>query len=242
VIFHLCSHFGDIEIEDAGDDKARIKFFRLTPMEREALEEYLGVLELESLALQRTGEGDIVVPQTVAEAGAALGGHLHGSKALLSAVKFSTGEVEVTRHPFIEWFRKLLGRHHSKLPKSPKPEAVVQTPVPDRGCPMPTVTDLREAKAAAVVRKFLRGQQAVDFDRRRAFLATGCDSGRLYRITSRWAPEVERYGVLYDLDTGARICSSNSDLPPSEETLSMLFAIEHFEQRFLRSGHGVPFQ
>ena len=92
MIFHLCSHFGDIEIEDAGDDKARVKFFRLTPMEREALDTYLRSLDLESLALRRSGEGDIVVPQTVVEAGAALGGFLHDGKALLSAIRFSSGE------------------------------------------------------------------------------------------------------------------------------------------------------
>ncbi len=49
-------------------------------------------------------------------------------------------------------------------------------------------------------------------------------------------------GVLYDLDGGGQICASNTDLPPSEEVLSMLFSIEHFEDRFLRSGHGMAFQ
>jgi len=31
MIFHLCSHWGDIEIEDDGDGQARINWFKLTP-------------------------------------------------------------------------------------------------------------------------------------------------------------------------------------------------------------------
>jgi len=247
VIYHLCSHFGDIEVEDAGEGKARVRFFRLTPMEREALDAYLGSLELESLSLRRSGEGDITVPQGVAEAGSALGAHLHGKKALLSAVRFRSGEVKVTRYPFLEWFRGLMCRRGDPVetttpPVADEAVAAVQTPVPVRGCPAPTPTDLREARAAAVVRKFLTGQQAADFDRRRAFLATGCDTGTLYRLTSRWTEDVTRYGVLYNMNTGERLCASSTDLPPSEEILSMLFAVEHFERRFLRSGHGTPFQ
>jgi hypothetical protein len=122
--------------------------------------------------------------------------------------------------------------------KPPKPEAAVQTPVPRTGCPMPTYSDLKEAKAAAVVAKFLTPQQRADFERTRAFIARGCDTGNLYRVTSRWSPDVEKYGVLYDATHGRQICASNKKMPPPEEVLSMKFAVEQFEQQFRSAGHG----
>lgn len=57
----------------------------------------------------------------------------------------------------------------------------------------PTVAEMKEAKAAGVVRNFLVGQQVTDFDRHRSFLVTGRDTGHLYRVISRWSPAVERY-------------------------------------------------
>jgi len=242
MIFHVCSHFGDIEIEDAGNDQARVKFFRLTPMERDSLDKYL-----HSIGMERSGEkGEVIVPETVAQAGAALGWCLHEGQTMISAVKFSTGDVVATRSPFMAWFRGLMGRFCSKSkdevttdtaaplpPPPPRPEAAVQTPMPARGCPMPTVTELREEKAAAVVRKFLHGQQVEDFDRHRAFVVRGGDTGSLYRVTTRWSPEVERHGVLWSIDRKMRICASNRVMPPSEEALSMKFAVEHFERDFV---------
>ena len=255
MIFHLCSHFGDIEIEDADNDQALIRFFRLTPMERESLDAYL-----DSQDLKRSGErGQILVPQSVAEAGDALGGFLHAGDTLISAVKFSTGDVEVTKRPFLEWFKSLKERWVTKLgaavddskPNKPKsvpakvrkmpppfnPEAAVQTTAPKTGCPMPMMAELKEAKAAGVVMKFIDGQQRIDFAKQRAFITRGTDSGHIYRVTSRWSPDVEKYGVLYDVTQGRRICASNKVMPPSEEVLSMKFSVENFEQKFRGTGY-----
>jgi len=102
---------------------------------------------------------------------------------------------------------------------------------------MPDYAELKEAKAAAVVAKFLQGQQTVDFARQRAFITRGGDSGHIYRVTSRWSPDVEKYGVLYDVTQGRRICASNKVMPPSEEVLSMKFSVEHFEAEFRGTGY-----
>lgn len=239
MIFHVCSHWGDIEIESAGENESNISYFKLTPLEREALDAFLRSIDREPTGT----DGTILVPKSVVEVGAAIGEHLHGDKAKLTAIKFASGEVKVTKTPVLSWFRGLWDKVRGVqlpdmtiVPEVPEPVAAVQTPVPTVGCPMPTMTDLREAKAAAVVRKFLVGQQIEDFNRRRAFIAIGCDTGRVYRVTSRWAPEVEKYGVLHDMTRGRRICAQNKVLPPSEEVLSMKFAVEHMEQEFLGTG------
>ena len=238
MLYHLCSHFGDIEIETAPGDKALIKFMRLTPKEREALDTYLLSLEL-----KRSGEeGSILVPQPVVQAGSALSALLHEGKATLLGIRMSTGDVVITRKGFWDWVKdcplftkpRALETKAPEAPKpTPRPEAAVEVRVPHRGCPMPTMTEMKEANAAAVVAKFLSGPQATDFATLRSFLAVGCDTGHLYRVTSRWSPACARFGVLHDMDTGRHLCASNTHLPPSEEVLSMKFAIEHMEQDFL---------
>lgn len=243
MILHVCSHFGDVEVLDNGDGKARIKFFRLTPNERQTLTEFLGA---HNLRLERD-EGEIVVPVSLWEAGQEIATKLNGNTPLLTAIRFQSGNVEVKKGGALTWFKRLIGlgpkdptpaSNVVPLPSKPeeKPDAGVQVPMPKRGCPMPTVTDLKEAKAAAVVRKFLTGQQIADFDRERAFVAVGNHTGHVYRVTTRWNPAVERFGVLFDTNEGRSICASNLRVPPSEEALSMLFAVEHFEHEFLASG------
>lgn len=93
-----------------------------------------------------------------------------------------------------------------------------------------------EAKAAGVVAKFLQGQQIEDFAKHRAFMTVGCDTGRIYQVTTRWSRLVGTKGVLYDKTLGRSICASNRDMPPSEEALSMMFAVETMEAEFL----GMP--
>lgn len=246
MIIHCCSHFGDIEVEARGQDESLVRWVALTPMEREALDGYLATVELERTA----DDGELLVPRSAIEVGACIGERLHQGSALITAVRFSTGEVRATTSPIRSWLSGLLGWFKRAPAKAietasevlddadlpcPEPEAAVQAPVPRRGCPMPSMTELREIKAAAVVRKFLTPRQAADFDRRRAFVTVGRDTGHLYRVTSRWSPEVSRYGVLYDLTDRHSICASNQDMPPSEEVLSMKFAVEIMERRFL--GH-----
>lgn len=243
MILHVCSHFGDIEVLDDGNGKARIRYFRLTPNERQVLIDFLGKHDLRLLG----DEGDLIVPVSLWEAGQEIAAKLNDSNTLLTAIKFQSGRVEVSKGGALTWFKRLIGlgpkdpapaSNVVPLPPKPeeKPEAGVQVPMPKRGCPMPTVTDLKERKAAAVVRKFLSGQQVEDFDRERAFIAVGNDTGHLYRVTTRWSPLVERFGVLHDLNTSRRVCASNLKVPPSEEALSMLFAVEHHEREFLASG------
>lgn len=238
MILHVCSHFGDIEIKPGKDGRTLIHYAHLTPKERQVLTDFLAKHDYH---LGPHTEGSVALPLSLWEVGAALGEGLCADTGILSAVRFESGKIQVAKGTILDWFKKVIGLGHTdtpvaELPKEIKPEAAVQVTEPKRGCPMPTTTELKELKAAAVVRKFLVGQQVEDFDRRRSFLAIGGDTGGLYRITTRWNPDVERFGVLYSVGQRARICASNLKVPPSEEALSMKFAIENFEQQFLNRG------
>jgi hypothetical protein len=238
MIIHVCSHYGDIEVKPGlTEDDCLIEYMKLTQSERRILREYI---VQEGIRHDLGDNGTIVVPLPMWEVGEAMAQKSHGGNKLVTAIRFSDGTVKARKGGFLTWAKeRIFGTPEEASPAAPKPEAAVATKLPKRGCPMPTVTDLREAKAASVVRKFLSPKQQEDFDRSRAFVSVGKDTGRLYRLTSRWSPDVERFGVLYDIERRRSICASDLDVPPSEEVLAMTFAVEHFEHDFLhKQPHG----
>lgn len=236
MILHVCSHFGDIEVAPDSDSRSIIRYERLTPNEKQALDTLCQRHHIR--ILDGYEKGEILIPLSIGETGAVLAGLLHQNKGMLTAIRFTSGDVVAKKGTLISILDWLRGK--GKTPVSPAlvPEAAVQVQMPVRGCPMPTASELKEQRAAMVVRKFLRPDQVEDFDRYRAFLVTGGVSGRLYRVTTRWNPEVEDYGVLHDLSTGTRVCASNLAVPPSEEALSMKLAVEYYEREF-RGHHAI---
>lgn len=222
MVIHICSWFGDIEIMALPNDRARVRWLKLIPHEKKALKQFF---KAQGLKVKLDAEGTTEVDLSAVGVCTLLSPLLHSGKQAITAIKFSTGEVEVTDKPVAAVIKD----------DAAGVDAVVQVQKPARGCPMPSATEMKEVRAAYVVRKFLAAGQLRDFDARRAFVAVGCDTGHTYRITSRWSPDVEQYGALYDVARQAAICASNLDVPPSEESLSLKFSVEHFEQRFLDS-------
>lgn len=248
MIFHVCSHFGDIEIIPGDDPLATmVRRSRLTPTEKEALTRLFQIWSVQ--APLDSAQGMTKLPVALSLVAHTLGATLFPGKTLITAVKWADGTVAVSKAP--NWWRRLLGvkdeelhRGHpwvkqtgeTKPPHLPEPpQAAVQVTMPRTGCPMPTATELKEIKAAAVVRKFLTPVQQRDFDNERAFVAVGNWTGNLYRLTSRWNPACERLGVLRDMSFDQRVCASNLDVPPSEEIPAMKFAVEQFERTFRHS-------
>ena len=245
MIVHVCSHYGDIEVKPGStEDEAVIEYTKLTPVERRVLREFLTHSKIE---FNLVDTGRIVVPMSMWKVGDELARRSHGGERLVSAIRLVDGTVKVKRGGIMGFLAGLFGSPNTPAlpepwkawkPPGAEPEAAVSTHLPKRGCPMPDPTEMREAKAASVVRKFLSPTQAADFDRSRAFVCSGDDTGHLYRVTSRWSPDVSRFGVLYDITDRHSICASDREVPPSEEALSMLFAVEHFERAFLDQPHG----
>lgn len=270
MIFHVCSHFGDIELLPSGaTGHTLVRWMRLTPIEKQALgalvTECLGPLAISPLTY---AEGSVTLPFSLLEIAARLGLKLHPNATLITAVKFADASIKVSRD--VHWIKRIFGggtetiagvpKHmpllvgQPAIPQAPPPTAAprpvatfpapeavagVQVTMPIRGCPLPEVTEMKERKAADVVRKFLTGAQATDFDHHRAFVAIGGHTGHMYRVTSRWNADCEKYGVLRDTTRGLSICASNLTVPPSEEVLAMKFAVENYEREFLDSSHGA---
>ena len=112
---------------------------------------------------------------------------------------------------------------------------VIVVDKPRRGCPMPEITKRKELSASRIVKMFLTNEQLRDFELYRSFISIGNWSQKPYRITSRWNPDVKKFGQVFDLSTGTVVCASCDDIPPSEEMLSMKFSIELMEKEFLYS-------
>lgn len=243
--YHVCSHYGDIEFTALEDDRCKVVFWKLTSMETVALDL---LLSRHAITARTEGEGEKrakgdkaerVLNLPIMEAGRQLAELIHGAGApLLTGIKFAKGKVKVVRDA-----KAAVLLVEAGVGEDGEPESAVTVEQPTRGCPMPTVTEMREQRAADVVRSFLTSTQRQDFDKSRSILSQGCDTGALYRITSRWSPDVEHYGALYRLtqpdatrSTPKTICASNLNVPPSEEMLSLKFAVETVERSFLRSG------
>lgn len=246
-VFHMCSHFGDIELRPRGTSETLVVYENLTPVERKALDTLFRRNQVGTTG--RLPRGDRLISLPLNLVATDLAGLMYADAPTLTAVRFTTGEriVRTRTQRTLDWLGRLFGGRGDDDDLAGAPlamagaapvEAAAEVKKADRGCPMPTMTDLKEIKAAAVVRKFLSARQAEDFDHHRAFIAIGCDSGLPYRLTSRWSPAVEEYGVLFDITGNVRVCASNLAVPPSEELMSMLFAVEHFETAF-RLGPGA---
>lgn len=241
LIAHLCSYYGDIELVPVKGDQARtmVRFIALTEAERTAVNHVLRMYGRRSICVGSV-EGSVIVDQPIGVLMPAIGAALHAGRACITAVRFASGQTVVTDGDPAKVLPVVPAAdvdHDDAGPVAPAPEApvvAVQVEKPLRGCPMPATVPLREQRAADVVRAFLSPSQTVDFDATRAFRTIGGDTGRLYRVTSRWSPDVGRFGVLYDVDWDRSICASQTRVPPSEEMLAMKFAVEHFETAFLR--------
>jgi hypothetical protein len=94
---------------------------------------------------------------------------------------------------------------------------------PKLGCPIPSFDQVR-LRATRVLRAFLDPEQIDDFERHQRFVTRGADTGHLYMLTSRNAPdEYKNRGsrCVFDLDTNTPYCVHDYDVPAEEELLAL---------------------
>jgi len=144
---------------------------------------------------------------------------LKGGRPTLTAIKLKSGELE------------LVGEIKDKHIKDA--DASVTTDKPVRGCPMPEITRIKEVRASKVLKIFLTPQQVNDFERTMSFISVGNWTKRTYMITSRWSPDVQKNGQVYDIVNKHILCANCQNIPPSEEMLAMKLSIELNENEFL---------
>lgn len=143
---------------------------------------------------------------------------LKKDKPTITALKFKDGRIEVKEEL------------KDKDTKDATTGATVEKP--RKHCPVPTF-QTTEFRASQVLKEFLTEQQMKDFDQYKQIIVKGSYTGRKYLITSRWSPEISKYGHVFDTSTNELICANCDELPPSEEILSLKLILEFREREFL---------
>lgn len=146
---------------------------------------------------------------------------MKGGRLTITAVKLTDGTLTEVREP------------GKQLPKGD----MVTTEIPARGCPMP-VFDPREVRANRVMRRFLNAQQIADFDHTGAVCVVGGETGHRYRVCHRNSRLLESplvMALVTDLDRRRPVCCEISNLPPSEEVLAIVVALNCREREWVSS-------
>ena len=249
---YRCTWFGDIQLtsDPANKTQTILSWSELTPKERDAVDR---ALECFHVKVHGKEANSVVLDKDLISVNEVVSGVLSAGGELF-AVKYSSKAAVVSDDP-----KLIVDAAKKELDAAGKGKGLavqaVEVIKPVRSCPMPEPVDFKEERAAFVVRKFLSNQQLHDFDKYRCFAVMGCDTGDIYRVTSRWSPECTRHGLLERIKGHAErvgskptslrlthhsgpICVHCADVPPSEEMLAIKFSIENFEKRFLNStGH-----
>lgn len=113
----------------------------------------------------------------------------------------------------------------------------ITTPLPKRGCPMPVYDPVaaRHIRAEAVLKRFLSPQQTEDYMAGHAFVVFGGSSHHRYLVSHRNSRSAAKLGIVYDLEMTERICVEPSMLPPSEEVLAIMVALQCRERQWTGS-------
>lgn len=219
---YFVSEFGDISAEQEGDDVVLITK-DLTVSEKNMLNK---ILKMYSDAdFSNIDNKKIVVKGAkLSKIHTEMKKELKKGKDTITALKLKNGNIEL-----IDSLEDIADSSAEDIGD------VIVVDKPRRGCPMPEITKKKELSASEIARIFLTGEQLRDFEMYRSFISIGNWSQKPYRITSRWSPDVNKFGQVFDLSTGTVICASCDDIPPSEEMLSMKFSIELMEREFLYS-------
>ena len=147
---------------------------------------------------------------------------LKPERTLLTAVKFSDGQIEeVHAVPTPEGPREVIAE---KPPEAPQPVVATTVARPVNGCPMPDFPEA-DIRASKVLETFLSPGQIADYRKTGSFITTGADSGHRYLICNRERPTfMGRYldgRQLYNLETKQPICVHDWAVPPPEEMLAL---------------------
>jgi len=200
---------------------------------------------LQRLDLDALSEQAVVIGAPISKVQKALAKPMKPGRDLLSVVRYKNGVIE-------EVTEKLAGildaepereEPAAEIEQKPQPTAAVTVAAPTQGCPPPDFEAI-DHRATRVLRSFLNPDQLRDFNAEQSFLQRGADTGHLYVITSRNAPQYVRSRVpthqsfrsLYDLTAGYPLCVHDWTIPAAEEMLTLaLFVATPGKESYVRA-------
>lgn len=237
----ITANCGDFRLSAAPDDPTQsvLSVVGATPADRQRLEPFLAALQALSAVDLPVNEAagwwdrmlawaqgnptltdgsnlTLKIRLPMAEAGPLLAGKTATEPQVWTAVRMEAGVLlvdgTIVAQPVVE-----------------QAVAAATLPAPRRGCPFPAAARRR---ASEVLRTFTTRKQWEDYTGRGYMVAHGNVTGTPYRIFHR--DEAARRGLSRSMtdDQGRPICVWRDDVPPEEESLSLLLAVQ-FREGFL---------
>jgi hypothetical protein len=195
-----------------GPKATKVKCEKLTPAEVKIVESLLKKFGHKH-ELQEGGSIEIHFDAPLAKVHKFLLKEMKGDRPTITAIRLHDGRIEEV---------KTIDEAEAK-----GAEAAVSTTKPRRGCPLPIYSETlkKDMRATDVLTEFLNLTQMKDFLDKGCLVVRGVDSGHRLLISHRYSRAASDFGLLYDLDRDERMCIERSDLPPSEELLSLLVVL-----------------
>lgn len=255
--WYLPSFYGDIRLERVSNGETRVVIVGLSSTEKAALRTlqaeatrsglrkspWANAAALERLDLDALTEQAVVIGAPLSKVQRALEKPMKPGRDCLSVVRYKNGAIE-------EVTEKVAGvldvepapeaepeRETKPAPRSPAVSAVTVA-APTQGCPAPDFEAI-DHRANRVLRAFLTDEQLRDFNTEQSFMQRGADTGHLYVITSRNAPQKlvhQSFRSLYDLTAGHALCVHDWTIPAAEEMLTLaLFVATPGKEAYVRA-------
>lgn len=241
--WYLPSFYGDIRLERVSNGETRVVIVGLSSTEKVALRAlqaeatrsglrksvWDNAAALERLDLDSLTEQAVVIGAPISKVQKALEKPMKPGRDCLSVVRYKNGAIE-------EVTEKNVGVLDVK--EEAGPAAAVTVAAPTQGCPAPDF-DAIDHRATRVLRAFLSPEQLRDFNAEQSFIQRGADTGHLYVITSRNAPQKlahQSFRSLYDLTAGHALCVHDWTIPAAEEMLTLaLFVATPGKEAYVRA-------
>lgn len=219
---YIPTFYGDINIMSGGDRHAELTTTGLLSSERTVVIDVLKKFKQPTKGIELENK-TFTLNAPIDDVHRFLVKKLKLNKETISAVKISNGKIEEVKNM------------SEAIKKAGDKSEAVTVEKPKRGCPIP-ITEQVNVRATDVLTRFLNQAQLHDFNQYGAFVAIGGDTCQRYRIAHRYSrvnDSPDTHYFVMNLDTGQRICSETTQLPPSEEVLALFVMISCREREWV---------
>lgn len=226
--WYVPSWSGDLRLEPAEDPKHTVlSIVEPTTAEQKALVALSAVLVDRGWldeAIPDEVPDRVTITAPLEDVGPVFVNALKPGPAVLTAVRFSGGHVEIVEHrPTGK-----TGKELAKLAKRPKAEAAVTVKRHTPSCPECVVGSI--APAREVLLAFLTPEQHRTWAKRRYFVTRGGITGHRYILAHRESEIAALNGrIAWDADDKDILHFHDQTVPPEEEVLAAKLILEHRE-------------
>jgi hypothetical protein len=216
---------GDLRLE-AAKKKTKLTIVDPTPLEKKMLIEISAVLVDREWIKEPIAEDatEALIDAPLEKVGPVVVNVMRPGPAVLTAVKFADGKIEVCEHHK----PGKTGKELEKLAEKPEAEAAATVKRPTPCCPNCFVDAIEPA--TQVLLEFLTPEQHATWARERYIVVRGGLSGHRYIVAHRNSVIAATNGrICWDADDKGTLHFHDQSVPPEEEVLAAMLILRHRE-------------